>query len=144
MSETYALGVNIIFKDGDTVIGGQRDVSLNVEVEEIDLTSKDDVEALTNILFYKCAQGLLKWGGDCNGVVCSGTGGPLNLLGDILGGQGVLKSVEFELGLTGAKAAGDILITKWALNAGTKEPTYSTSYRGSGPLVYTPPTAPAG
>jgi len=114
------------------LIGGQRGATLNINLDEIDASSKDDPDGWANNI-----GGQRKWDVSADGAYVIGDKG-IEALEDSLLGEHTQDIGRFQLFLTspsGTVRTGQATLTTFSENAGhTDLVTYSQSFNGAGPL----------
>ncbi|MGY2133653.1 hypothetical protein ACW9KT_15595 [Hymenobacter sp. HD11105] len=119
------------------------DVSVDVNTEEIEVSTCDDSDEETGVSFKQFEPGAVDWTGAINGAMRQITGADAdanisseNLLDMQLGGRKLL--LRFTLGTVegSARYSGRIFFTKNGLSGTTKEiGKFATTFRGDGPLT---------
>jgi predicted secreted protein len=137
-----SIGVDLIVKKGTTAVGGQRNATLTVDIDPIEIQDKNSADA-NKIIWRTLAEkgGNGSWEVKCDGLITTGTGGSTSLIADVIAGS----MVELEMTLAGSET-GDLIegsakAIHYEATGGDKDASSSCTFRGSGALTYTPPAA---
>lgn len=122
-------GVDILIKIGTTVLGGQRNATLNRSAETIDVTTKSSNGWRESVASIK------DWGVDCDGLLVENDTAYTSLETAYMNGETVTVEVGFP---SGTKYSGTAIITDFPIEAPYDDNvTYSVSFQGTGALTKT-------
>ena len=120
-------GLDVLIKVGSTVVGGQRNASLEMSAETIDTTVKTTGGWASKI------PGIKSWTSSCDGVYFVDDGGLEAAQTAFMNGTAV--SLEFS-NSNGLSYSGQAVITSMAVEAGQEDiVSYTISFEGTGALT---------
>lgn len=128
-----SIGVNVLVSRGGTVIAGQKNATLTVTVDPIEIQDKSDAETVSRMVWKVLSEtgGDASWQLQCDGLIKAN--GASSILADLIAGTLVdLVMTDTDEGTT---ITGVGKTTSWEKNGGEKEVSFSATYDGSGPLV---------
>ena len=120
-------GLDVLIKVGSTVVGGQRNASLEMSAETIDTTVKTTGGWASKIT------GIKSWTSSCDGVYFVDDAGLEAAQTAFMNGTAV--SLEFS-NSSGLSYSGQAVITSMAVEAGQEDiVSYTISFEGTGALT---------
>ncbi|MEB1809027.1 MAG: phage major tail protein, TP901-1 family [Bacillaceae bacterium] len=123
-------GVDVLVKNGNDVLAGQRNATLNRSAEALDATSKDSEGWKEN------EQGLKEWSVATDGLLVDGDTAFQALEEAYMNGTAVDVSVALP---SGNEYSGKAIITDFPINAPyTDKVTYNVTFQGTGKLEKLP------
>lgn len=128
MANEVKRGLDILISVGQTAIGGQRDASIEMSAETIDVSTKTTGDWKAKMT------GAKEWTSDCGGIYLAGDAGYQAALDAFI--NGTIVDVKIADANSTVGFSGKAVITSFSFEAGYEDAlTYELSFEGVGALT---------